>query len=82
MVRRICEITVTLDFNFRLMYRSREDVSFNCICLNVLKDSSLLVNVVQKNRLETPFKGNNVKTAKNPKWELLFVWENQKFCEH
>ena len=37
MVRRICEITVTLDFIFRLVLCSHEDVSFNIICLNVLE---------------------------------------------
>ena len=47
MVRRICEITVTLDFIFPLVHCSSEDVSFNCICLNVLE--VLLVNVVQEN---------------------------------
>ena len=37
MVRRICEITVTLDFIFRLVHCSCEDVSFNSICLNLLE---------------------------------------------
>ena len=37
MVWRICEITATLDFIFRLVHYSREDVSFNSICLNVLE---------------------------------------------
>ena len=37
MVRRICEMTVTLDFIFRLVLCSHEDVSFNIICLNVLE---------------------------------------------
>ena len=37
MVRRICEITVTLDFIFRLVLCSHGDVSFNIICLNVLE---------------------------------------------
>ena len=39
MVRHICAITVTLDFIFRLMLCSREDVSFNIICLNVVEVS-------------------------------------------
>ena len=46
MVRRICEIMVTLDFIFRLVHCSSEDVSFNIICLNVLegiKQFSLLM---------------------------------------
>ena len=33
----VYEITVTLDFIVRLMLCSREDVSFNIICLNVLE---------------------------------------------
>ena len=33
----VYEITVTLDFIFRLMLCSREDVSFNIICLNTLE---------------------------------------------
>ena len=37
MVRRICEIMVTLDFIFRLVLYSHEDVSFNIIFLNVLE---------------------------------------------
>ena len=37
MVWRICEITVTLDFIFRLVLYSHEDVSFNIICLNVFE---------------------------------------------
>ena len=65
MVRRICEIMVTLDFIFRLVLYSHEDVSFNIIILDVM------VAVIQfhlsmwfkKNRLETPFKGDNVKAS-------------------
>ena len=37
MVQRICEVTVTLDFIFRLMLFSHEDVSFNIIRLNMLE---------------------------------------------
>ena len=37
MVRSICEITVTLDFIFRFVLFSHEDVSFNIICLSVLE---------------------------------------------
>ena len=59
MVRRICEITVTLDFIFRLVHCSSEDVSFNSICLNVLE--GILLMWFKKTRLETPFKGDNVK---------------------
>ena len=64
MVRRICEIMVTLDFIFRLVHCSSEDVSFSIICLNVLEGIKqfYLLMWFQKTRLETPFKGDNVKT--------------------
>ena len=54
---------VTLDFIFRLVLYSREDVSFNIICLNVLEDIKqiYLLMSFKKNRLETPFKGDDVK---------------------
>ena len=51
MVRRICEITLTLDFIFRLVHGSSEDVS----CKQYLSEcvgrhqTVLLVNVVQEN---------------------------------
>ena len=48
MVRRICEITVTLDFIFRLVDCSSEDVSFNSICMNVLEGiNSICMNVLE-----------------------------------
>ena len=37
MVPHISEITVTLDYIFRLVLFSREDVSFNIMCLNVFE---------------------------------------------
>ena len=45
------------------MLYSREDVSFNSICLNVLEDIKQYYLLVwfKKNRLETPFKGDDVK---------------------
>ena len=63
MARRICEIMVTLDFIFRLVLYSHEDVSFNIIFLNVMEAiiQFHLPMWVKKNRLETPFKGDNVK---------------------
>ena len=63
MVRRICEITVTLDFIFRPVHYNSEDVSFNSICLNVLEciKQFYLLMWFKKTRLETPFKGDNVK---------------------
>ena len=63
MVRRICEKTVTLYFIFRLVHCSSEDVSFNSICWNVLEGIKqfYLLMWFKKTRLETPFKGDNVK---------------------
>ena len=63
MVRSICEITVTLDFIFRLVVCSHEDVSFNSTCLNVLEGIKQFYVIMwfKKTRLETPFKGDNVK---------------------
>ena len=63
MVRRICNIRVTLDFIFRLVHCSREDVSFNSIYLNLLAGIKqfYLLMWFKKTRLETPFKGYNVK---------------------
>ena len=63
MWRRICEITLTLDFIFRLVHCSSEYVSFNSSCLNVLEGIKrfYLLLWFKKTRLETPFKGDNVK---------------------
>ena len=63
MVRRICEITVTLECIFRLVHCSSEDVSFNSICLNVFEGIKqfYLLMWLKKTRLETTFKGDNVK---------------------
>ena len=63
MVLRICEIMVTLDFIFQLVLYSHEYVSFNIIFLNVLDGiKQLHLSMwLKKNRLETPFKGDNVK---------------------
>ena len=63
MVRRICEITVTLDFIFRLVHCSREDVSFNSICLILLEGIKkfCLLMWFKKTGVKTPFKGDNVK---------------------
>ena len=52
MVWRIYEIKVTLDLIFWFMLYSREDVSFNIICLGVLegiKQSYLLMWFKKKN---------------------------------
>ena len=63
MVWLICEITVTLDFIFQLVLCSHEDVLFNSICLNMLEGIKqfYLLMWFKKKRLETPFKGDNVK---------------------
>ena len=62
MVRRIREIMVTLDFIFRLVLYSHEDVLFNIIFLNVLEGIKQfhLSMWFKKKQLETPFKGDNV----------------------
>ena len=63
MVQRISEITVTLDFIFRLVHCSSEDGSLNSIYLNVLEGVKqfYLLMWVKKTRPETLFKGDNVK---------------------
>ena len=54
---------VTLDFIFRLVLYSHEDVSFNIILLNVLEGIKQLHLSMwfKKTRLETPFKGDTLK---------------------
>ena len=54
---------VTLDFIFRLVLCSHEDVSFNIICLSVLEGIKqfYLSMLFKKTRLEMPFKGDKVK---------------------
>ena len=69
MVRRICEIMVTLDFIFPLGLYNHEDVSFNIIFLNVfecIKQFHLSMWFKKKKRLETTFKGDNVKALIKP----------------
>ena len=74
MVRRICEIMVTLDCIFRLVHCSSEDVSFNIICLNVLEGIKQfhLLMWFKQTRLETPFKGDYVKAL--VKASILKTW--------
>ena len=82
MVRRNCEITVTLDFIFRLVHCSSEDVSFNSICLNVLEGIKqfYLLMWFKKTRLETSFKGNNIKAlVKTSNCENLVLYFSKKF---
>ena len=86
MVRRICELTVTLDFIFRLVHCSSEDVSFNSICLNVLEGIKqfYLFMWFKKTRLETSFKGDNitalVKTSNCENLVLYFSEEVKKIA--
>ena len=72
---------MSLDFIFRLVHCSSEDVSFNIICLNVLdgiKQFCLLM-WFKKTRLETPFKGDNVKTlVKTSNCENLVLYFFEK----
>ena len=62
-MRRICEIMVTLDFIFGLVLYSHEEFSFNIIFLSVMEGiiQFHLSMWFKKYRLETPFKGDNVK---------------------
>ena len=81
MVPRICEIMVTLDFIFWLVLCSREDVSFNNICLNVLEGIKqfYLLMWFKKTRLETPFKVDHVKPLiKTPNCENLVLYFSEK----
>ena len=81
MVWRICEITVTLYFIFRLVHCSSENVSFNSICLNVFEGIKqfYLLMWFKKNRLEIPFKGDNVKAlVKTSNCENLVLYFSEK----
>ena len=73
-VRLICEIMVTLDFIFRLVHCSCENVSFIIICLNVFEGIKQfhLSMWFKKIRLETPFKGDNVKAL--VKRQIVKTW--------
>ena len=80
-MQRICKITVTLDFIFLLVHCSSEDVSFNSFCLNVLEGIKQIYLLMwfKKTRLETPFKGDNVKALiKTPKCENLVLYFFEK----
>ena len=72
---------MTLDFIFRLVHDSSEDVSFNSICLNVLEGVKqfYLLMWFKKIRLETPFKGDNVKALiKTSNCENLVLYFSEK----
>ena len=72
---------MTLDFIFRLVHCSSEDVSFNIICLPVLegiKQFNLLM-WFKKIRLETPFKSDNVKAlVKTSNCKNLVLYFSEK----
>ena len=81
MVRRIFDIMVTLDFIFRLVHCSSEDVSFNIICLNMLEGIKqfYLLMWFKKTRLETLFKGDDVKAlVKTSNCENLVLYFSEK----
>ena len=81
MVRRICEITATLYFIFRLVHCSSKGVSFNSICQNVLEGIKqfYLLKWFKKIRLETSFKGDNVKAlVKTSNCENLVLYFSEK----
>ena len=84
MVRRICELTVTLDLILQLVLCSLEDFSFNSICLNVLEGIKqfYLLMWFKKTRLETPFKCNNVKafikTSNCETWSFISLRKFRK----
>ena len=72
---------VTLDFIFWLVHYSSEDVSINIICLNVLEGIKqfYLLMLFKKTRLETPFKGDNVKAlVKTSNSENLVLYFSEK----
>ena len=72
---------MTLDFIFRLVLCSREDVSFNSICLNILEDIKqfYLIMWFKRSRLETPFKGVDVKALiKTSNCENVVLYFSEK----
>ena len=85
-MRCICEMMVTLDVIFRLVHCSSEDVLFNSILLGVLEDIKPFYLLIwyKKKRLETPFKGNDVKalikTSNRENWVLYFSEKVKKIA--
>ena len=72
---------MTLDFIFQLVHHSSEDVSLNSICLNVLEGLKqfYLLMWFKKIRLETPFKGDNVKAlVKTSNFENVVIHFSEK----
>ena len=72
----MCKITVTLDYIFRIVLCGHEGVSFKIICLNVLEGNNHLFLLMWfKNRLEIPFKGNNVNIKRQIENLVLYFSE-------
>ena len=72
---------MTLEFIFRIVLCSCEDVSFNSICLHVLEDIKqfYLLMWLKKNRIETPFKDDDVKASiKTSNCENLVLFISEK----
>ena len=72
---------MTLDVIFRLVHCRSEDVSSNSICLNVLEGMKqfYVFMWLKKNRLETPFKGDNVKAlVKTSNCENLALYFSER----
>ena len=70
-----------LDFIFRLVHCSSEDVSFNSFCLNVLECIKQFYSLMWfgNTRLETPFKGDNLKAlVKTSNCENLVLYFSEK----
>ena len=83
-MRRIWEITATLDFIFRLVHCCSEDVSFNSICLSVLEGIKqfYLSMWFKRTRLETRFKGDYIKALiKMLNCEKLVLYFSEKSQE-
>ena len=81
MVRRICEIMVTLDFIFRIVHCSSEDVSFKIICLYVLEGIKqfYLLMWFKETRLETQYKGDIVQAlVKTSNCENLVLYFSER----
>ena len=84
MLRRICEIIVALDFIFRLVHCSPEDVSFNIICLDLLEGIEQFYSLMwfKKYRLESPFQSDVVtafiKTSNCENLDLYYLTEVQQ----
>ena len=72
---------MSLDFIFRLVHCSSEGVLFSSICLNVLEGIKQFYFLMwfKKTRLETPFKGDNVKAlVKTSNCENLVLYFSEK----